>query len=346
MNALSEVEFREIVRAGILAPSADNRHRLKFELFDEGIRLWCTSDFLSAGLQQRVLALISFGAVAENIKIRATRYGFDCLTTWFPDPSRPDLLAEICPGKAGRPLDELDPVIESRHTNRRFYQRSSMAEADRQRINAEVAKVPDVNLLWLDDVGLRKKALRLIRIAETERFRSRELHHELFSAIRFEAGWRTPTPEGLAPGALEIEKPLQRLFGLLRHWPVMRALQFIGAHKLIGVRASTIPCLTAPHLCALVTSLNLTEGSISTGAALERLWLGANQIGLAFQPFAASALYALKLNTEVQTALNQQLRAGWQEIAGDNAVMMIARLGHAKEPSLRSSRHPVEHYLK
>ena len=71
-----------------------------------------------------------------------------------------------------------------------------MAESERQRINAEVSKVTDVNLLWLDDVGLRKKTLRLIRIAETERFRSRELHHELFSAVRFEAGWRTPTPEG------------------------------------------------------------------------------------------------------------------------------------------------------
>lgn len=114
------------------------------------------------------------------------------------------------PASAGTP-DPLADAIALRHTNRRFYARARVDAATLASPGHAAGAVAGRSVYWLDAIDERRRALRAIRLAETERFRRRALHDELFGAVRFDVGWKHALPEGLAPGALEVEPPVARL---------------------------------------------------------------------------------------------------------------------------------------
>lgn|SRR5574340_482075 len=334
-----------ILQAGLWAPSADNRHPFRFEVTEHAIRLWGTEDLLQAPLHRRILSLISLGAVVENMCLEAARLGFTLTPRFLPVDVPPALIVDIA-CEASPPCDDpLAAAIRLRCTNRRFFHGPALADVEREALAAQVAAVAGVRMQWLDGKNLRKQALRLIRMAETERFGSRPLHQELFSAVRFDAGWHQAPAEGLAPGSLEIERPLRPLFARLRHWPVMRLLKLAGAHHLIGMRAGFVPCLTSPHLGVILASGEIEFAAIRAGRAFERLWLESSLRGLALQPLAASAIMTLPDYGGVSADVRRALQEGWADIAPGLQPFMVFRLGHAGAPSLRSARPPLSRFL-
>src|SRR5881397_3960350 len=84
MAMLAKADALEIARAGILAPSADNKHMLEFEIGDDEIRLLAKPEFLEAPFHRRILALMAFGAVVENMRVEAKSRGLDVHCGWFP----------------------------------------------------------------------------------------------------------------------------------------------------------------------------------------------------------------------------------------------------------------------
>jgi hypothetical protein len=96
----------------------------------------------------------------------------------------------------------------------------------------------------------------------------------------------------------------------------------------------------------LTTTLSLEEGALAVGRALERVWLRATKMGLAFQPFAAPALFALEGYKDVRSALRRQLAEGWSEVVPDGTPLLVFRLGRASSPQVRSGRPSIEHYFK
>lgn len=346
MTNISRLQFESIVEAGVLAPSADNRQKVEFELSRSTVRLWGTSEFTEAPFHRRVLCLIGFGAMAENMLLRAARLGLIAEIEWFPDTSRPRLLGQIrlTSGPASR--EEIEGEISQRHTNRRLFGGPPLREREQESLTADVARTPGVSLMWFDEPKLRRRMLRLLLIAEAERFRCRPLHEELFHSIRFDVGWTAPADQGLPPGALEIERPLRWAFKALRHWPVMRTLSAFGAHLLIGVRAAYLPCRFAPHLCALATTLSLEDGCLAVGRALERTWLRASALGVAFQPFAAPALLALDRYHDVRAAVRRRLADEWADLAPGATPLIAFRMGHAPRPAVRTQRLPAARYIQ
>jgi len=340
---LSRAQTESIVEAGILAPSADNRHMLRFDVDERAIRLRGSDDFGRAPFHRRVLALISVGAVVENMVLRAARYGFLTDVAWCGGAT----IAELRFGVGEARASDLEAAIPQRHTNRRLlYRGPGLTEDQGRQIAADVQGIASVRLLWLDLPDLRRRALRLISLAEAERFRSRPLHEDLFSAIRFDVGWRATATEGLPPGALEIELPMRPIFKALRHWTLMRALTAVGSHRLIGLRAAYAPCRVAPHLGALATNVELERGAIEVGRALERVWLRATSLGLAFQPFAASTLLALSGYQEVDERVRGRLAGGWKEICAEVTPLMLFRMGHARAASIRSGRPDMSDFTR
>src|SRR3546814_19623339 len=89
------------------------------------------------------------------------------------------------------------------------------------RISDWSSDVCSSDLYWPQTPRERNAALRVIRQAETLRFRSPTLHAELFSSIRFSAGWHTACEEGLAPATLAVEPPVRPVFQALRHPALM-----------------------------------------------------------------------------------------------------------------------------
>jgi hypothetical protein len=343
---LSRAQSESIVEAGILAPSADNRHMLRFRVAEHAIVIRGSPEFESAPFHRRVLALVSLGAVVENMILRAATLGFDA------EPMEPDgafsgpRLAELRFRPASPQVSALADAIPARHTNRRaLYRGPQLSSEQMGQVTEEAGVFAGVRLLWLDAPELRRQTLRLVTIAESERFRSEPLHADLFSSIRFDVGWHSTVAEGLPPGALGVEPPMRPFFKALRNWQVTRVLAGLGVHRLVGLRAAYLPCRTAPHVCALATSLDLDRGAVAVGRALERIWLRATCYGMALQPFAGAALLALEGYRDVDDGVRRRLVSGWSRLCADALPIMVFRIGHARPPTVRSARPGVSDLL-
>jgi hypothetical protein len=344
--------LRRILEAGLLAPSAENKHYLAFRCDDDSVDVMAT-DMTSWAAQphRRMLALLSYGAVVQNLALRSAELGYALGVEWGRDLLATGRVARLRWDVSAATADPLCHAIEGRHTNRRFYSRAALPAPALERLAAAAHAVPRTRLLWLAAGADRRAALQAIRRAETERFRRRALHDELFGAVRFELGWKQTADEWLPPGALEVEPPMRAGFALLRHWPVMRAAGWLGLHHALGVRAGYLPCALAPQL-----GLMLAEGSneplanLQAGSAFQRVWLAAAAEGLALQPMAA-----------VTALLRQTPGGGWVDArvqaelarlvqpfcrAASERPYLFFRLGQAAVPSVTASRLPLHHYLR
>lgn len=338
-----------ILQAGLRAPSAENKHHLRFEREGDEVWLLATDQASWTALPHRAyLAMVSYGAVVENMALRAASLGYRQGCRWLPEERAPQAVACLS-WRPGVPLAEpLAAAIEARHTNRRFYGRGRVAPAVLARVSAAAAAVEGTRLLWLDAAPDRRLALRMLRLAETERFHRQRLHEELFGAVRFERGWRASCEEGLPPGALEVEPGMRSAFAALRHWPLMRAAAWLGAHHALGLRAGHLPCALAPHLGLVLAEGGDAWGDLQAGRAFERLWLAAGHEGLALQPFAAPVALVRQhagagyVSAPTRTALAKGLDL---LCAGhDGRPRMLFRMGHAAAPTVVSGRVALERH--
>ncbi len=285
----------------------------------------------------------------ENLRLKLTEYGWTFKPLWFPDPSHPALLLRI-EWAALMPIAAADPLarfIESRHTNRRFFKGPKLSSEALSALEAAVAATPNATLEWFDQPERRHALLKLIRMAETERFKSRVLHEELFESIAFDAGWKNATTELLAPATLEVEAFMRGPFSALRHWRLMRAANRLGAHRGLGLRVGDVPARTSPHLGALTSTLPPAEAALAIGAGFQRLWLAAEQSGLALQPMVASAILATQIDASegVSDRTREALKSGWRALVGEALPLVVFRIGRARKPRVVSGRRPVEDYL-
>jgi hypothetical protein len=339
-----------ILESGILAPSADNYHRLRFEFDSDTLEVWSAESSLpTAEGYKRALALLSLGAVGENLSIASSRYGIGAEPELLPDQSRSDLLFQIRWRIAAVQSDPLWEMIPRRHTNRAVVFRGpklSCAEKIRLEAVATTKQGTSCHLVWLDKPLMRRQALKLIRLAESERFRNQLLHKEMFSAIRFDVGWDRSCETGLPPGSLGIERLLRPAFISLRHWPVMRVINVFGGYRLLGWRAADLPCRLAPHLGVLTVN-KVTDGALfAAGRVLQRIWLEITRLGMALQPMPASALYALEgaQNEGIPYVLNLRLQRGWDLILHGKQPIILFRIGRSAPLAISTGRRSVASY--
>lgn len=346
MRNLNSSDFVTLVEAASLAPTADNKREFKMENLGQRIRIWCDDSFVCAPRHRRILRLIALGAAAENMRLRAGRLGMDTKIQWFPDGRKPELVAEITLHTLSpADVDPIEGAIAQRHSNRRMIFRGPAFSREQLRsLSAEVDGIDGVELHWFDSPPERKQILRLVRLAETDRFRSRQLHEELFSAVRFDRGWKATSDDGLPPGALEVEAWMRPMFAALRHWNLVRRLHAVGVHHALGMRAAYLPCRFAPHVGALTTSADLDSGTLAAGAAFQRIWLRATLLGVELQPFAAPAVFALPGCGWASPHVRSALQEGWENLTPRHSPIMVFRIGHAPAPSVRTSRPVLDEY--
>lgn len=341
---------RFILQSGILAPSADNHHYLRFETTSNGLKIWHSEpEWPQNGGYKWAALILSFGAVAENLAIAASRFGFHAEVELFPDPAAPALAFQVRWQARRVSPDPLADEIPRRHCNRRVaFRGPPLVPTVLRRLSEEVAAAyTGCNLTWLDNRERKMQAVRLLRLAEEERFRTRALHSDLFAAIRFDVGWNRGAETGLSPGSLGIERPLRPIFAWLRHWPVMRGFNLLGGSSLLGWRAATFPCLMAPHLGAIVVDGLDDAHLFEAGRAFQRVWLVLTQCGLVLQPMAVGALFAFPGATAdgVPKGLQGRLIEGWDNVFPAGRPVMLFRAGRARPLSVAASRSPLENYM-
>ena len=336
-----------ILRAAIAAPSADNSQPWQFAWSGDDLDLRIDASRSGHVSDTRyVLSDLAAGACLENMILHARSLGYAADLQTFPSPDDELWVARIRWHRdpEGDQSEPLAGAIEQRHTDRSFPWRGPITSDAQARLNAQAQRIPGQQLYWPQTSRDRKTALSVIRQAETLRFRSPTLHAELFSSIRFPAGWHATCEEGLAPATLAVEPPLRPIFQSLRRPAVMSMLNRLGAASSLGWRSAYLPLWLSPGLCLLVIPSKARSDVLAGGRALQRVWLEATLAGLSVQPYAAPGVLSLGF-VPIEPAFQRPLsRVGsaLSDLCGSGYGLVFLRLGYARSaPHARSGRRAL-----
>ena len=322
-----------ILRAGIAAPSADNSQPWRFAWTGDDLDLRIDADRSGRVSDTRhVLSDLAAGTCLENMIVHARSLGYVADLQIFPRPGDARIRWRHEPSG---PPEPLAGAIDRRHTDRNFPWRGPITPDTQARLDAQAQTIPGQRLWWPRTPRERKAALGVIRQAETLRFRSPTLHAELFSSIRFAAGWHSACEEGLAPATLAVEPPMRPLFQAMRRPAVMSLFNHLGAASMLGWRSAYLPIRLSPGLCLIVIPSAARSDVLAGGRALQRVWLQATLDGLSVQPYAAAGVPAL------QPPLSR-LGLALRDLCAPGYGLVFLRLGHARSaPRHRGGRRAL-----
>ncbi|HET7308272.1 MAG TPA: hypothetical protein VFK24_10765 [Gammaproteobacteria bacterium] len=336
-----------ILQAGVAAPSADNSQPWCFRWAGDALDVRIDATRSGGPSDARyVLSDLAVGTCIENMLVRGHSLGYDANVAFFPDEDDPLWPARLYWRAEAITDAPLADAIERRHTDRRFPWRGPVGGDERQRLE-EQAECHGAHLHWFDEPAARRRALSVLHQAEALRFKSPQLHAELFATVRFNAGWQTTCPEGLPPAVLAVERPIQSLFQALRKPGLMAMLNRLGGARLLGFRSAALPARLSPGLCLLSVNGATRSGIVAAGRALERVWLEATLAGLAVQPFAAPGVLGLGF-IDIEAALRPhvaRLQTEMRELCPQGQGIIFLRLGRIG-PGLRwrTGRRPLTEF--
>ena len=305
-----------VVRAAVAAPSVHNSQPWYFSNRESVIRLHSDP---RRQLPQADPAggemVISCGAALFNLRLAMRRLGFAADVTLLPDPSRPDLLAEIRWGRHAPPTPgevALYRSIRLRHTHRGYFtsEMPSTLALDLVR----VARQEQAELSVIYDTDQRRRLVGLIQAAEYTERTSPGLAAERMRWARPPGDQR---PDGVSP----------------RTYPAQPdGLQFLTRDFACGAgwghAAGSRP--DGPHALGVVALLTTREerrlGWLLAGQALQRVLLHAAAHGV------SAAFHTLPLELPWT---RERIRA---EFTGGAYPQMLLRLGRGSSPAATPRR--------
>ncbi len=351
----STSQIRDLVSCGIMAPSGGNCQPWRFE-YTKG-RLRCIHDVSrSRGMLDygNNASYLAFGAVVENIELAAATMGL--ATTIEPFPSESDA-AEVCwlsfaPTQTP-PSDELCEYIATRVSNRRLSERQPLPEGAEPQLRA-AAELYGARFQLTENPEHLDRLAEVLGRGEKIRLLSQTLHQEMMSEVRWSAEEAAKTRDGLDLQTLELTPTDLAGMQLLSSWPLMKLVREIGGGE--GLERPTRKAVAAASAVGLVSAAGTSPADYFTaGRAVQRVWLTATKLGLAFQPMTALMyLFARMVHGEGKGFDSEELdelkvlrtKLGRVfEIHDDRAEAMVFRLAQAGAPSARSLRVRVEDVL-
>ncbi|HEX5495223.1 MAG TPA: hypothetical protein VFX70_11685 [Mycobacteriales bacterium] len=138
-GALSEREYRSLLRAARAAPSVHNTQPWLFRLRGDRVELWADERRMLAQADPRGRQLvISCGAALLNLRLAVEHLGFDAPTTAYPDRSNGTHLATVVRGPAREPdpeTERLYAAVADRHTHRGPHRPEPVGRATAMRLS-------------------------------------------------------------------------------------------------------------------------------------------------------------------------------------------------------------------
>ncbi|MEO7192533.1 MAG: hypothetical protein ABI051_15880 [Vicinamibacterales bacterium] len=337
-----------LIECGALAPSGDNLQPWIVEHIGDSILVSVDRardrSLYNFGYQA---SLIAIGAMAENMAIAAGEFGLTAsVTISAASAELPSVKVTFSPGAASR--DPLYPAIARRCTNRKPYQPGPLAPEAVKSLRAAALDVEGAELRLIDGRDDVRTLARAASLNDRLLFEIPELHAVFFESMRWTREEAERTRDGLFVDTLELG-PAAAGFKAMRRPGLVRFTNALGASRL-APRHSYQTFLKSAALGFLQVEGRGGGAYIGGGRAMQRVWLTATALGLAFQPMAGM-LYLLNYLDAPHPSVTppqratmsdaQRLYANVLPLAADRANIMLFRVGHAPPPSALSLRRPA-----
>lgn len=344
MSVADRTTIERILEHAVWAPSGDNSQPWSFTIDGTHLMVWshAENDHPIFNVEQRG-TYIATGALVENIVHAAAEEGLAC--TVSITEQEPCVTIDFSPGSTRTHTTVL--TIRNRHTNRGAYE-TALDDTTLEKIRA-VEPVSPCRISIVQDRKQIETIATAASVMEETALQTRKLHEAFFKSIFFDAERNTAGHPGLYIKTTELPPPIQLLFRLMRHWPVMRALNAIGFYKIAASGNAAVYTQSAAIL-AITTPTHSRADIIAVGRTMQRLWLRATELNLAAQPLAGLLYLAEYLSRnndpEFTHSLSERALEARQQIAQvlnaePSQVAMLLRIGKPRHSATaRAGRRP------
>ena len=346
--------IRDIVGAGIMAPSGGNAQPWKFlytgnslYVFHEIHFSYSLLDFNSLG------SYLAIGAAIENMSIKAASLSIGLSADYFPLSEHQNLAAVITFSNATQPLPVagLEPGIYTRQTNRNNTHRPVIAENVYDRIQKSITNYAGAELLIIKEESLMKELGELFATAEMLRILHPRGHYDTFTnELRWTKEENEEKRDGLDVATLGVNVNELVALKVAADAGAIKTLREIGGgaafkrmvNKAVG-NSAAIGIVSMPGYSE--------EAFLKGGRAVERIWVEANLLNISFQPITQLVFLLARLayhkdgekdNLFMESVA--KLRDGFYKLLPElltKQPVFIFRLGESGE-AVRSLRRPLE----
>lgn len=357
--ALGAEQVRSLVRFATLAPSGGNCQPWRFSWDGRRLRLAHDADRSRSFLDYRDLASwLAFGAAAENVALVAAGMGLEVAVDLEPDPRDPAVVCDLrfAARRAAAPARAaaLAAAIPERVTNRKLSVRAPLARDTREALLRAAAEVPGAALHLVEDGDRLAEVGDVLGRGDRLRFLSRTMHREMMAELRWTADEVRRTRDGLDVSTLELTGADLAGLRVMSSWPAMDLVGRLGGGRALEKPARK--AIAAASAVGLVSVPGRTRAAyFAGGRAMQRVWLEATALGLAFQPMAPLTYLFARVElgdgeglSPAEAAALRELRGRFTAVLPDAAGRgepMLFRLAHAPPPTARALRRHVAEVL-
>jgi len=340
-----------IVDAARRAPSGGNVQPWRFEADDSQIRFYLVPERTSKMDVRHRASYLSIGAALFNARVAAASLHMVGQVQLFPESKSSLHVATLHLGSGMDPeIEQLEPYLLSRAANRRMGQAVPLDPSQLEMMERAVHK-EGAQLRVITDRERIVKLGSMLADADRMRFLIPEIHREMMHEVRWPG--RDSLEEGLDVRTLEMDPGSLGMMQLLGRADVMDNLREWRAGKVLGLRTQAAVNSSSGLMVVTVPRAE-AQWYVRAGAAMERLWLLGERMGLAMQPVSPLYLFATTEEELVElggerrfnelSEHSERFREVW-DIADTEALGMVFRVFQADAPSVHSIRLPLEHSL-
>lgn len=342
-----------ILDAAIRSPSGDNCQPWSFRFpADDRIVVSTATEAAKSFFDFRLHgALMSLGAVIENIRLQAAMEGFAIEVDYNVDGRDEEHLVAIqllaCSGPA--PEQSRVTAMLERTVNRRPYLPVRTKEGTLEKLLQDPVAGTGVSVINRLS-GIHRWG-RVAYLADRIRYSHRLIHEELFKCLLMDTESVQSKRAGLEIdrlGAWPVVKPLMQL---IKPWDRMAMLLRFGMDRLLASQ-TRLSCYLSGSLVLVSIGEDTRLNWILAGEQMQRLWVRAQQLGLGVHPVTVSLYLDHRYQAEGMNnyypehqALLEEVHASLETLLGGDIGAILFRVGRGwpmKDTAVRLHR---DHFL-
>ncbi|MCS5488814.1 Rv1355c family protein [Algoriphagus limi] len=356
----TEKELEEMISFANLAPSGGNvqpwiwvlDQRGVLHLFHDKVRSYSLLDYKGTG------SLIAFGAALENLRIFCGKHGIEIEVISQIKEFDDDLIASVrFASKQNQSLDiphlDLYEGAGLRCTNRKNPKRKLLDDDQLEAILSFVDS-EEMSLDFLTEEKDLEKLSEVLGGMDRMRLFHEQGLQDFIHEVRWNDKEARETKDGIDLATLELSGAERAAMGLLKDPRTVKFFRkFLMGYGLTKISHSTLMASSAIFL--LQSKKYTPESILEAGKILQRIWIKANMMGIAFQPVTASLFIFQRVKRENdhgfeerETQLIAEHYKALKKLYGVKDGMeeiFMFRLNFAGEPSMRSYRRDVSETL-
>ena len=340
----------KIILAGSKAPSGGNSQPWKFRVKDNAIEVIALPEKDHPILNYKNRGTyIAHGALLENMEIAANYFGYEMNYQIFPDKNL-SFKITLKENKNLKDEDGLYEAIFKRSTNRKHFSLNQLKKEEKEFLFKEVSKFNQCEFVYVEDKDKIQEIAKELAWDTYLNLSNKELHKLMFNEIIWsEKEEKERQGHGLFVKTMELKPQEEKVFKLLKYWPIANLFKKLGILK--NIYKSIFQMYSACGLFGFLAVRNNDEDFIYLGKLMQNIWLRATKLKLGFHlitgiPFLWQGINfgGLKIFSDKEKELINNIYFKIKNISGfKNEVLALNfRLGYSEGPSANSFKKEPE----